>query len=410
MSQRESFLALALLLLVVGANAFPVAAAEASAATPGSGSCEHSTESETTTPTPGVDVPNYAVESVDMPDSREQAREEAWKAYQKSLFDSLSHSSDPRDWVLAALLQPLQFYLDPTGQDTAASEALLERAVRAAPDDVLVQWIAARASRSSEAPSALAISATQRLKQLEPDNAAVLLEELAVPVRHGNATEVDAVLARMSARASYDEHLVDILKIALRAYRRYPVPADYWQFATTEEKDSPPEAFAFASALSVSVAVGGLSYQHLVEACRSNGVSRVQGNRAADCAALGHLMVTHGGTILANRIGYTVLRVSGTYTESDVAAARDDDWLYSKEVGALKAGNTAENAESIAAYEHDWLEAGNEFDAIRGKLSRLGVPTKPPQDWLDEHGMFSAERLRADAAHFEQHPQSNGSH
>jgi len=151
------------------------------------------------------------------------------------------------------------------------------------------------------------------------------------------------------------------------------------------------------------------AYQHLVEACRLDPVSRVNANRAADCGTLGHLLIARGSSLVANRIGYAVLRVSRAYTDGDVAAARRDDWVYAQYMTLITDDSAFATAESIAAYEKDWFETGNEFETIRRRLVRAGIALEPPDDWADEKGAFSAEHLRADAARFEKNPQPNGS-
>ena len=75
-------------------------------------------------------------------DAPSQRAQQLWRTHQSATFNALSTSSNPRDWVLATLI-------DPWGEQTDQQTALLERARAAAPNDTVVQWIALhRASQS----------------------------------------------------------------------------------------------------------------------------------------------------------------------------------------------------------------------------------------------------------------------
>jgi len=393
MLRHKSFIALGILLLLCASAAHVTATETGEEAR--SGGCTAPAEAPAEQPTSVVDVPDYNAEA---PDPREQAREAAWNDYRRSVYDSLRRSSDPRDWALAVMTHQARFQLDDAAPDATADDTtLLERAVRAAPDDALVQWIAARYRVGDAAPSALAVGAAQRLLQLQPNNAALLLDDLAAAARRNDPTAVDAVLNRMSARTGFDEFQSVVLKATLDVYRRHPLPDAYWDLVAEEEKKLPRETFAFVNAVSIAAAVAMPAYQSLVEACRVNEASGKNPQRAANCAAIGRVMVAQGGTFVDNRLGYTLLRLSRAYTDADVAAARRDDWLYSMHMQSIRLDDAQATADSIVAYETDWMETGSELEAIRRAGARAGVATDPPADWGDDSGMFSAERLRADA-------------
>lgn len=369
-----------------------------------SGGCTRPAE-PTPEPKSAVDVPDYSVAAEEQPDARVTAQLAAWQEHQQALIDALGRSGDPRDWALASLFDRFRLELDEHGRRGAGETQLLERATRAAPNDVLVQWIAARSAQGNAATSTVATRAAARLRQLEPDNAAAMLDELSLAAQRKDERAIDATLARMSASTRFDEHIVDVVNAVIQAYARIPLPDVFLELAPSGEKESSRAAVTFGSAMSVAIAVGSSGYQHLVVACRATDGSS-SSTRAADCAAIGHLMVAHGGTFVSNRIGYSVLRASRLFTDADVRAARVDDWVYSKEIAAISSGEGEPSAETILAYQTDWIETGSELEAMRRKLARAGIAATPPDDWVDEASPFSAERQKKDQAWADENPPS----
>jgi hypothetical protein len=108
-------------------------------------------------------------------------------------------------------------------------------------------------------------------------------------------------------------------------------------------------------------------------------------------------MVARGDTLLANRIGAVLLRVSHTSTDDDLQTMRNIDWAYQNSVGAQAAGTETETARDLVERYRDWIETGSEVESMRRALARKGVPPTPPGDWTDTWSVFSTERQRADA-------------
>ena len=338
-------------------------------------------------PSSAVELPDYRGATDETPDPEEVAAQKAWRGYQESIFEVLSRSPNPRDWALATLVQNLQF--DVGNPDANNHGDLLQRATREAPDDVLVQWVAMNSG------GAVHDKALHRLHELEPENGAVWMEDLAVATKRKDNAGIGAALAKISSSQRFDTHFTDLLKHLTEVFSQNPVPDSYRAAASKEGFPSGKDSLAYATAMTVTVTAAAAipSFQNVVNACRIDPASGTNSSRAADCAAIGKLMTKHGDTLIANRIGASVLRVSRTYTDEDMQVARDLDWIYQRA--------TEQSAADFTKQYHDWIETGSEVESIRRSLVRAGIAPMPPEHWLDTWSLFSAERLRNDAEWFE---------
>jgi hypothetical protein len=367
-------------------------AADAPAADAG-GSCTHETSEPQTAV---VDVPSYRMDADELPDPEELAAETGWKDYQLSIFEALSRSNDPRDLAMVTLSGFLDF--DSDSQQVQRHEALRARAIRAAPDDVLVQWMASRATNGSAAAAA----ASKRLQHLEPENAAVWLDELRAAAQRKDSRGVDLALTKMSSASRFDLHYAELIKAVAETYLRFPATPYAMAMAATHEEPLPPEFMSFAQATSVTAAVALPAFQDFINACRAAPGQTVA--RAADCARIGRLLIDHGDTLIGNRFGYVLLRVSRTFIDDDLLAARNDDWVYKKSQ-TLDTTLDAESVNATIAYQKDWIETGSEMEAMRRMVANAGKPLTPPDDWVDDNSVFSDEKLRNDEDYFKKpHP------
>jgi hypothetical protein len=333
-----------------------------------------------------------AEEPDDAPDPMEHARLLVWLAYCSSMSEGLQQSSVARDWAIAALVP--RFRVGTHEADCGGNgKSLLERAARTAPDDVVVQWIAAHASGID---ATLANDAMHRLQKIEPDNALVWFGDLADAARRNDTDGIDTAMRHIGSASRYDEHFTEILRAVLGTFERYPVPDAYWSIADDEEKRYGREGIAFSAALMAGSAVSP-SLQQVVAACRVDRQTGRNMPHAPDCASVARLMARQGDTVLANRIGYTILRLSQTYTQADESAARSDDWAYSHAQQLMNSDKTDTAAREMLAYENDWLTTRSELEAMRRKLVRRGLPAQPPPEWIDTDSPFSAKRLQQDA-------------
>lgn len=318
------------------------------------------------------------------------------RAYATATFNSLSTSSNPRDWASAVLAIGLK-------KDVASEHeqiALLDRALAAAPDDALVQWIALTQSNRVSQSATTREAIVRTLERLEPDNAAVWMEALELASQRKDQAAIDAALARMAASTRDDEHFSDLIKVSLDVFKRYPWPDEYFALFEKQNPDlssrSVKETAPYIYAVAITAAFALPAYQSLIKACTVNPATGEGTARAKDCVIIGRLMVAHGTTLIANRIGSSVLRLSCTFNDDDVQRARTQDWIRQQKT-TLNGSPTAEPmSREIITSMNDWIETGSELESMRLAVARADKPLTPPADWVDEQSPFSAERLHKD--------------
>jgi hypothetical protein len=380
-------------MIAISAGGF---AADTPAADAG-GSCTHETSQPQTSV---VDLPDYAADSDSSPiqDADTEAAEALWRDYQVSVFNALRTSSDPLDWALATLVH-VEFAEQPDDPERAA---LMKRALSALPDDAMIQWIALAQGQGASA-KITADAALRTLQNLEPDNAAVWNEVLVRATKNEDVAAEDAALARMAMSSRFDSHLTASMKRLANAYRRNPVPDEYIRLLSRASPEIADQDMAVLAAAMTVYAMALPAFQHVVNACRVNPTTGEHAGRADYCARIGRTMAFHADTLIANRIGFAVLRVSRTVTPDDVQNARPDDWVYRQYTALVS--SAGESTEQGKAYQNDWYETGSEMEAMRRMVAHAGKPLTPPQDWVDDNPVFSDEKLRHDEDYFKSpHP------
>ena len=145
------------------------------------------------------------------------------------------------------------------------------------------------------------------------------------------------------------------------------------------------------------MAVATPEYRPLIAACKPTADFQPTPIRIDDCAKIGRLMAAKGDTLIANLVGFAVLRVSHSYSDSDVKFAREQDWIMEKYRGFAN-GAYVTSATKLVEEMDDRMATGNELAAMRRAVVRKNLPTEPPADWVDTRSPFSAERLQQDRA------------
>ena len=347
------------------------------------------------TKTTVVDVPDYRQNEND--DPRATAFDQDSQAYQKQLIETLETSADPRDWALAADA----FHIG-TGDETGKRDALLKRALAAAPDDVLVSWMVVDGSRGQS--NDLALSALETLKTTDSDNAAVWLDVLSVAAKHHDHDGVSAALKRMSATSQFNSHFAEMSEAVVAAYRRFPMPDALYDEMPDEAKLTPKEAMPLIYATSVTSAFALPAFQSLTNACRTDASGR-NADRAADCQTIGRMMVANSDTLIGTAIGSAVLRLSRTFDDNDVAAARDVSWIRHQLTKLATESPAAVTAflPNQVEYHQDWLTSNSENYAMRKLVERAGISGYPPDDWVDPDSRFTATIMASDENYFADH-------
>jgi hypothetical protein len=322
------------------------------------------------------------------------------QANRAAMVASLKASAQPRDWAFAALIeQPSS-----TVSTSAEREALLGRAAAGAPNDVLVQWIAELQHAPSATDAVGDNAPLHALQRLEPDNAAVWLQALTSAMQRGDRAAIDTALAQMAASRQMDDHFFELQAELTKVCQRYPLPDEYFAVAATQKVDAGQllqsrEAMPYVMANAITMATSMPAYQFPIKACRVNPATGENLQHRDACAATGRLMAAQGKTMLANRIGFAMLRVSGTYTDADVQNARAQDWTWRRWQTISTSTNNADaelQAKQIVALIHDQSQTRSELQAARLAVARAGEAATPPADWIDDYSPFSEERLRGD--------------
>jgi hypothetical protein len=286
-------------------------------------------------------------------------------AYDMAVRHALLESDTPRNIALAALPAKLAPH-----EDAVAIADLLFGAAARAPDDVLVQWLAANRLLAMH-DDARAATAIATLTDLEPDNAAAWALALSLAAARGDHDAVDRSLARMAKSTRSDEHVVDALHAWLAIYEAHPRPLA--AFANPVEADAAP----FVDAMSKATAAMP-SYEALVGACANAPGT----HRADDCAAAARVML-HGSTSLsARRVGFALLMNLGApyVSDADRGARRELAWVAAN--AGHVSGLAALDRPAIAAHRDDWRSLGDEYEIMQRAMRRAGVPDTAPIGWV----------------------------
>ena len=342
------------------------------------GSCLHGTAEPRQS---AVNVPDYQSDADAVSDSDQTVEQRAYRDYRLSVFDSLSASADPRDWALAAHIGMFPMRVDSGNYaDDAARRNLIARAVNAAPDDALVQWLAVLYGHDSEDAAPTRLSGTlQTLLRLEPNNAAVWYEALTQAWHSHDEAAVDDVLAHMATSTDYNDHYVDFITLWQRVFARYPMPERLLDAQSNGKHHSATEV-QFSSAAAQAAATAMLSLTGLMKVCKLNVETGGNWARRGYCADIGHLMTHQARTAISLAIGFAALRISGSASQEDEREARDYYWMYEQYI-KLAQNDSSSDVED-ESYLVDWLSTGNEIEALRRRVLRAGISPTPPPDWV----------------------------
>jgi hypothetical protein len=325
-----------------------------------------------------------------------------WADYQATVVEPLGRSADPRDWALAAVVGQIRYTMTPAAVRVRLASGLA-RAAAAAPDDALVQWLAMTMTDEDGGKRA----ARQKLQQRDSRNVAVWLADLDEAVLANNASAVDVALTKMAASDRIDGHFADLVHALTLAYRRVPAPLSLFAAWPDDEAAQLREVLPLSVAIVHANAIAIPGFQNLLNACRVNAATGQNSQRAGDCATIGRMLVSRGDTLVANRIGSSLLRVSRAFSDSDVEAARALDWTMASYAPLASEPPTEHSVERMQRYVDDWIETGREIEAMRRALAREHLASTRPAGWDGPYPSFTGERLRADAEYFERRPVAN---
>ena len=288
--------------------------------------------------------------------------------YDLSVRHALLESGAPRDIALAAVAPRLS---------TEAPDPLddeMFRAASLAPDDPLVQWLAANRLLAAH-DNARAAIAIETLIRLEPYNASVWALALSLAVSRDDDVATDDALAHMAKSTRADEHIADALHAWLAAYESHPRPLS--AFANPAEAGAAP----FVDAMAKASAAALPSYRPFLEAC-STGSS----HRHDVCATAARVMLYHASSLASRRLGFTLLRTLGgdVVTDEDLAARRELAWISAN--ASRVSGVLDLDPPAIEAHREDWRALGDEYEIMQRAMHRAGLPAAAPVGWVPSEG------------------------
>jgi len=383
--------------------AFLLAAAGAAAEEDApSGSCG-SIETPAAEPAPSYSPPDYSTDQEGA--TAKEAENKAidtWTKYQQEVRAALLASRSPRDWALSTLVG---MPFDAAGHDrteaNAADRELLSKAATNAPEDAVVQWIRLWRERGFDHPD---VPVRAALRDIEPDNAALLMDDLNDAAKAKDETGVDFILSRMAHGQTFDNHYALVNGALVDAIKRFPAPTDapaVSGLAPAESGDAIAETMAMAFASMYAFP----AYQRLVDACRFDAGSGDGASRRNDCGAIGRLMARNGTDLISVRIGEVVLRVSQMYTDEDVKFSRDIDWI-NDQFSSVMRGWDEHDTQGLRHFQR-WAQEANELEAMRATIVAAGRPASPPLDWQDTSLRFTEKALEQDKVRYQElHPKS----
>ena len=274
--------------------------------------------------------------------------------------------ADPLSMTLAATLMPV------TGEASSAQAAsqgdLLAEAARRAPDDVLVQWLAAL-----HAPADAALSpAAQALLRLEPGNGAAWMFALQAAARANDADGVTEALRRIGTAARFDTHFADVALAWEKVFRAHPVPLPAERTAGFQIDEQP-----LIRGIARATAVAMPAFRLLIRACAPADRVPLGTERREACIAAGRLMVDHSAEQSSRAVGALIL--DKTDAPDRETASRTYDYLQQTYSAAFASVQTDETA--YRQFAADWRETRSETAVIERLLSRAGLPMAPPADW-----------------------------
>lgn len=346
------------------------------------------------TQTAAAQTEAQAVEELAQDRAAYERIQQGWREAFLPLFEQLRQSSAPRDWMLASQLFQLGD-ADPASNGAARVE-LLKNAAAAAPDDALVQWVAAVAMPASggggcSAPKALPANLDDLLR-LESANGLAWLPLLQQAYQDKDALGVDAALARMAAAERYDDHRQEYTRLLVKLYTENPqvgkrVAADLTDVVGAMDESSDADV-SFGMAMGQAIAVAPSLYL-LDKVCDPQQQPAPDARRLALCADVGQRLAERGASSSLRRDGESLLQQLGQSQGKLQALDRELQYL------SWMLEQSPDQQRAAAIFRDEWIRSGDEVDALRATVNALGLPTTPPAMWqpaVEDEGHLTVEQ------------------
>jgi len=308
---------------------------------------------------------------------------EDYQRSQLAAYDALSTDPSPRFQVLASRI----YFDEDEGTPTALRPKRAEvvaRAAQFAPDDALVQWIAASQGSyysSSCGPTHWPETEVANLLRLEPDNAAAWQFGIALALAKGDEAAVDTALSRMAAAGRADDHVVDELAAWAAAADIHPEVAGRAMSPWGDAEPTAKESALLAGLQNINFSYSS-SKASLESACKPDAASDRTWQRLGWCADIGRLLAEKGDSLALRKQGLDLLVAIGDRSNHIADWQRQYDWLQAHDANPLRHFDSS--GDSLERLLSDWQGARTEIVAIERHLKHLGLPSTPPATWVKE--------------------------
>ncbi|HKE48372.1 MAG TPA: hypothetical protein VKB52_09930 [Rhodanobacteraceae bacterium] len=298
---------------------------------------------------------------------------------ERAVYDALIADPSPHTQILAS-----HVYLgddgDPSNALRPKAVDVLARAVEFAPDDAMVQWIAATEGSymgSACAPTRWPDAEVANLIRLEPDNAAAWQFGVALARAKGDEAGVDDALSRMATARRADDHMVEEIAAWTALFVAHPELGH--DFNDETGSLTPREAATVA-------AVGRVTYlplparEALKAVCTPDPASERTWQRLGWCIDAGRVLAEKGNSLALRKRGLVMLAAADDRSDARSTAQRQYDWLEAHGVSSMWEDDE-EDSGDMHAWVSNWEGASGEVDATERRLKRLGLPLSAPAGW-----------------------------
>jgi hypothetical protein len=335
--------------------------------------------------------------------------------YEKHLLSDLQSSTLPRDWAMAGWVQ-----------NNEAGEAQILRACEAAPTDPLIRWMTVVRTHANAVPAVtndfsqgftfqyreLYSAALTELRGAEPRNAIWWLMTLRNGVDAQDAGATDAALAGLAASEYYDDHAAELLKAQLEMYQHHPLPKAFfdavarldpgWRLNGVFTQDVAP--YYENGYPSADIGITNLFFMPVEAGMHELFVACVQQRdriavRRDICNRIARVLATQGRRVSVREDASMLLSEINDFVDEDVTQARLQAWIQLQFylIRPPNANSQRPFVDKDIAFINDWIESGDEFEAMQRSVARAGKPLRPPADFkLNEAWYANFEKARAD--------------
>ncbi|MEZ5464938.1 MAG: hypothetical protein R3F22_06930 [Lysobacteraceae bacterium] len=347
-------------------------------------------------------------------------QDEAFREYKIALAERLSTDSQPRRRMAAAILIKVEAQLAAASRANPGiynfksarfpasldPDELVGSALMQAPDDPLLLWIAA-----TNCPASASVCAPERsldhLRELQPDNAMVWLQ--GSPIEHpgernaetttttaNDAVDEDTRLRNIARASRVDGFHWEVRRLLLDAFLQRPLPDELLEagdFATpTQEK------MAVIAAIGYEMAFVTPHYGLATKLCGGDAIDDYGDLRRELCiAALGNI-AKRADTMMAEQLALSrLLPLLPESEERDAIEAkqRQSRWQQLAYTELLIPSSGTSNEMDAEAERHiaQLQENGTtELATMREALTKAGISTEPPRDWISPYDEPSSGR------------------